>query len=200
MNLPTKITLIRILLIPAFVAVFFLDVIPYNRLIALGIFALASLTDWLDGYLARRLNLITDLGKFLDPIADKLLVMSALLAVIVTSDRFVVALAVSAMIILARELTISVFRIMAASNNKVLAADKIGKIKTVIQMLALLLFIPLADIVYLAPGSDTPLRIIGLVLMLTAVVLTVASGGWYIIRNRSVLANKPQEGQKTDAE
>ncbi|MCL2370493.1 MAG: CDP-diacylglycerol--glycerol-3-phosphate 3-phosphatidyltransferase [Firmicutes bacterium] len=199
MNIPTKITVARIALIPIFVAVFFLDdVIPYNRLIAAIIFAVAALTDWVDGFLARRLNQITDLGKFLDPIADKFLVMSALIAIVASPIEFQVTIAVFTIIILSRELAISTFRIIAASKNLTLAADKLGKVKTVLQMLALLVLIPMVDIVAFIPESAEAIEVFGIILLGGATAMTLISGISYLVKNRHVLNTAEKEVQNND--
>ncbi len=188
MNTPTKITLVRICLIPVFVAVFLIYAIPYGKFISLGIFAIASLTDWLDGYLARKNNLVTDLGKFLDPIADKLLVTAALILVLLDPlDGFLIPLAVFAITIIARELIISGFRIVASSKNIVIAADKLGKIKTVLQMSALLLLIPYGDISALHETAAAIIFYIGFGLLCAATLMTVVSVINYIVKNREVL-------------
>ena len=188
MNTPTKITLVRICLIPVFVAVFLIDAIPYGKFIALGIFFFSSITDWLDGYLARKNNLVTDLGKFLDPIADKLLVTAALILVLLYPlDGFLIPLVVFAITIIARELIISGFRIVASSKNIVIAADKLGKIKTFLQMSALLLLIPFADIAALNETAATIIFYIGFGLLCAATLMTVVSVVNYIVKNREVL-------------
>lgn len=188
MNLPTKITLVRICLIPVFVTVFLLDVIPYGKFIATFVFMIASLTDWLDGYLARKNNLVTDLGKFLDPIADKLLVTAALILIILEADGvFATVLAIFAIVIISRELIVSGLRIIASSKSVVLAADKLGKIKTVLQILALLLLLPFADISALSASAGNIVFYVGLGFLSAAVLMTVVSGVNYIVKNREVL-------------
>lgn len=187
MNLPTKITVVRIVLIPVFVAVFLIEQIPYNRFIATGIFILASLTDWLDGYLARKMNLVTDLGKFLDPIADKLLVACALVVIVLDSGSFQIAIAVCTMITLSREFLVSAFRIIASSKNVILAADKLGKIKTVLQMISLILLLPSIELISLVPTVGNIVYYASLIILAFATIMTVISGANYIIKNRSVL-------------
>ena len=206
-------------MIPAFVAVFFIEAIPFYRFIALGIFVLACLTDFLDGYLARKLNQVTTLGKFLDPIADKLLVACALVAVCflnreigvlydwgIETSLFQVLIGICAMIILCRELFISGFRIVASSKNIILSADKLGKIKTVFQMFALIFLIPVASIIdidgsgYLSvfneDGSMETVAmysvgdyfyLIGFGLLIIATLLTIVSGINYMVKNKGVL-------------
>ena len=140
MNLPTKLTLLRIILIPAFVAVFFIRQIPYNYVISAVIFVLAAFTDFLDGKIARKYNLVTDLGKFLDPIADKVLVASAFLVLLVSSDGDPILpwyASIGVAVILGRELIITCFRSLAAAKGKVIAADMFGKVKTFIQDIAI---------------------------------------------------------------
>lgn len=187
MNLPTKITIARIVLIPVFIAVFFIDAIPFNRFIATAVFMIASFTDFLDGYLARKNNLVTNLGKFLDPIADKMLVSCALVAIALETTFLQPAVAVFSMVILCRELMISGFRIVASSKNVVLAADKLGKIKTVLQMTALILLLPYADIFGLHELTGDVVYYIGFALLGLATVMTIVSGFNYILKNKEVL-------------
>ena len=146
LNLPTKITLIRIALIPIMVIVYYLSMIPYRSLIAGIIFVVAAGTDFLDGYLARKNNQVTNLGKFLDPIADKVLIMTALFLLVESHTIPVIFGAVSGIIILARELIVTGFRQIAAANQVVIAADMTGKVKAVFQDIALAFFFLLADL------------------------------------------------------
>lgn len=198
MNLPTKLTILRILLIPVFVALYLIE-FPYHDVIATGIFLIASLTDFLDGYIARKYNMVTDMGKFLDPIADKVLVMSALVLLCVeftgTEGLIVV---ICTIIILAREFIISGFRLIAAGKNLVLAADKLGKAKTVMQMISLvaLLITPFAFSLYSTIIPETPAQfpvlgmvviMIGLVSLVIATLLAILSAINYISKNSSVL-------------
>lgn len=187
MNLPTKLTFLRILMIPLFVVFFFVTAIPYNRIIAVGIFALACLTDFLDGYLARKNNQVTDFGKFLDPIADKMLVSCALIGIALDGSILQVYVAVCAMVILCRELMISGFRIVASSKGVTLAADKLGKIKTIFQMIALLLLIPYMNILALHVFTGDMFLYVGFALLGLATLMTIISGINYIVRNREVL-------------
>ena len=188
MNLPNKLTVLRIIMIPIFVAAYFITAIPYNYLIAVIIFALAAFTDFLDGRIARKYGLVTDLGKFLDPIADKILVSSALIIMLVVPnggaailpDYFAIAVA----LILARELMISGFRMVAASKGKVLAADKSGKIKTFVQDAAICLLLIGAQF---QAGLYTPVNIAGLIALGIATALTVYSGAEAVVKNRGVL-------------
>ena len=166
MNLPTKLTILRIVMIPLFVAVFFITAIPYRFLISAVIFALAAFTDFLDGYIARKYNMVTDLGKFLDPIADKVLVSTALIVMLVAGKSqpiipFYGSIAVA--IILARELIVSGFRMVAASKGAVLAADKSGKIKTFFQDMSIIALLVGKEFM---PETYSTLNIIGLVLVI----------------------------------
>jgi CDP-diacylglycerol--glycerol-3-phosphate 3-phosphatidyltransferase len=185
MNLPNKITVSRILATPVFL--FFLvpgwfgqfwGLDQWGRYAAAVIFIVASITDMVDGNIARKYNMITELGKFLDPIADKLLVTSALIAFIKTDNLSVWAV----FIIIAREFIITGFRVVAAGRGVVIAADKWGKIKTVVQIAAIIAILiknfPVSLII------DFPL---GMVLMYIAVALTVISGVNYIVKNVKVL-------------
>lgn len=190
-NIPTRLTIVRIALIPLFVVLYLID-FPYNGVAAVAVFMIASFTDFLDGYLARKWNQVTSLGKFLDPIADKMLVMCALVALLLDPSRgvaFTVCLAVFLMIIESRELIVSCFRIIAASKGVTLAADKWGKIKTVCQMIALIILIP-HKALYAQVGGAIWLEIvyyIGFALISLATLLTIISGANYLIKNRKVL-------------
>ncbi len=192
MNLPNRLTVLRIALIPVFVTLYFVR-FPWHAVAATCVFAVASATDFLDGYIARKRNLVTNLGKFLDPIADKILVACALIAVCVTAPTvrqpmpFFICVAVFTMIILSRELMVSGFRIVAADKGVVLAADMLGKIKTVLQMFALLLLLPVGDIAAASAMGGEVVYYIGFGLLAAATLMTIASGMNYIIRNRTVL-------------
>ncbi len=182
MNLPNKLTLLRVVMIPVFLVVFMCH--PgidrqLARYIATGIFCLASLTDALDGYIARKYDLVTNFGKFMDPLADKLLVCSAMIALIGAGDAHVVLPSWVVIIIIAREFIITGFRTLAAEQNVVIAASKWGKAKTISQMLMLILLllnIGHAVFTYAATG-----------LIALSAALTVVSACDYIIKNRGVL-------------
>ncbi|MBQ4300336.1 MAG: CDP-diacylglycerol--glycerol-3-phosphate 3-phosphatidyltransferase [Lachnospiraceae bacterium] len=176
MNLPNKLTIFRVLLIPFFVVVLLIN--PdnsINRYIADAIFIIASLTDMLDGKIARKYNLVTDFGKFMDPLADKLLVCSALICLIET--RQVPAWVV--IIIIAREFVISGFRLVASDNGIVIAASYWGKFKTVFQMFMI--------IVMVANIDNIVAYTLGQILMYIALVLTVVSLIDYLYKNKDVL-------------
>ncbi len=199
MNLPNKISITRICLIPVFVAAFFLEgILPYNYLIASGIFALAACTDFIDGYIARKHNLVTNLGKFLDPIADKVLVSTAMFLLLtfqysvntfgrLTYERFKfvhMVLTVCICVIMARELIISAFRQIAATRGVVMAADKLGKYKTTFQDISIVVLLVSAD---LTGTAQKVCVIAGLALFGIATILTIWSGISYVVKNKQVL-------------
>lgn len=191
MNLPNKISVLRICMIPVFVACFFCTAIPYNYAISAAIFALAALTDALDGHIARKYNLVTNLGKFLDPIADKVLVATAFILMIAKYEIFglfgygyFVAGAVLVCVILARELIISAFRQIAAAEGIVLAAEKLGKYKTTFQDVCIVVLLVSASLVGTA---QKVVSIVGLAFFAVAAVLTILSGVSYVVKNPSVL-------------
>lgn len=188
MNLPNRLTVLRIIMIPVFAVFYFLPAIPYNYLIAAVIFAAAAFTDFLDGHIARKYNMVTDLGKFLDPIADKVLVATALIIMLAVPQGGAEILpayaAIAVAVILARELIISGFRMVAASKGAVIAADKAGKIKTFVQDVAVCALLVGAQF---QAGLYTALNIIGLVALGAATVLTIVSGTEAIVKNISVL-------------
>ena len=175
MNLPNKLTLIRILLVPLFVLFMMLS-FPAARYIALVIFIVASLTDTADGFIARRYNLITNFGKFMDPLADKLLVCSALICFVHT--REIPAWIV--IIIIAREFIISGFRLVAAESGVVIAASWWGKIKTIFQMVMVIFL--------LCNFRFEKAHLIGQILIYASLSLTVISLVDYLCKNRGVLA------------
>lgn len=168
MSIPNSITLLRICLIPCFVLSFYLP-IPHAGMITAGIFCLAGLTDWLDGYLARKLNQTSRFGAFLDPVADKLIVAVAL--VLIVGEFGSVWVTIPAAIIVSREIAISALREWMAEIGKQanVAVSYLGKVKTLIQILAIVIF--------LANPADwsLPLIKLGIVLMYVAVALTLWS-------------------------
>ena len=178
MNLPNKLTLLRILLIPVFIIIMMSN-ITNHYLIACLIFIIASITDALDGYIARSRNEVTTFGKFLDPLADKLLVISALICMI--ESNLVAGWMV--IIIVARELTVSILRAIAAADGKVIAASGGGKIKTISQMLAIIILL------FGANSSNNLLLQIGTIFMLIATIFTLYSGTDYLYKNRELFMN-----------
>lgn len=178
MNLPNKLTLFRIFLIPVLVVVMLLNV-PNKFLISCIIFIVASITDAMDGHIARKHNLVTDFGKFMDPLADKLLVISVLTCMIE------VGLVASWMVIIivARELTVSILRAIAAADGKVIAASGGGKLKTISQMGSII-------IILLGTHFANPLLTnIGDIAMLIATLLTLYSGWEYLYKNKALFMN-----------
>lgn len=204
MNLPNKISCVRLALIPLFVFFFLADFIPYGKLIATVVFAIACFTDFLDGHIARSRNLVTNVGKFLDSIADKVLVMAGLLCLIaspivpnggtlVAPTIFPVYVGIIAgVVILAREFIISAFRQVAASRNVILAADIYGKVKAVFQFVTLIYYFVLAFLIeefyYAIAGTAmTILSVVGYVFLAITVVMTIVSAWKYIANNVKVL-------------
>lgn len=173
MNLPNKLSMLRILLIPVFVILALMNA-PAAQYAAVGVFVLASITDALDGHIARKNGLVTNFGKFIDPIADKLLVMSALI-VLVERGRMPGWVCI---VMLAREFAISGFRLVAAETGKVIAAGILGKIKTVTQMIAVIALLLTA-----IDGVFAPLGTFADVAMYVSAFMTVWSGADYIIKN-----------------
>ena len=176
MNLPNKLTILRVIMIPFFV--FFLLFKPEEftyRLIADIIFVLASFTDLLDGKIARKYNLVTNFGKFMDPLADKLLVCSALICLV--SLKLLPAWI--AIIIISREFIISGFRLVAADNGVVIAASMWGKFKTTFQMIMIIVLVLNFDNYYM--------HIFGIILIVVATALTIISLIDYIVKNKDVL-------------
>ncbi len=184
MNLPNKLSVLRLILIPVFIALFYID-FTGHYLVACCVFAISAITDFFDGYIARKYNLITDLGKFLDSSADKVLVLSALV-IICDANLLPTAIGgVGVVIILAREILISCLRMVSASKGLVLAADKFGKLKTLFQDITI--------VVVLICGHFTQ-GTVGVVLMWTgyslfaiSVILTIASGINYLFKNKKTL-------------
>lgn len=191
MNLPNKLTVLRILMIPVFMVFFYVTAIPYHYLIAAVIFVLAAATDFLDGYLARKYNLVTNLGKFLDPIADKVLVSTALILMLTVPEMIPPLFSIAVAVILARELIVSGFRMVAASRGLVLAADKVGKVKTVFQDLAIVVLLVGYDFFgVFESAAYNPVNLAGLVLLCIAALLTIWSGIGYLVKNREVLKER----------
>ena len=170
MNLANKLTLFRVLLIPVFLIVLYAE-IPYCKYVALVIFAVASLTDFLDGHIARSRNLVTDFGKFMDPLADKILVMTAMLMFVSWNQMPAWVLAV----VLARELAVSGLRMIAATDGKVMAAAWSGKVKTACTMVCIILMLlPIPEIM-------------NILCWVVILVTTVYSGIEYFVKNKSVI-------------
>lgn len=187
MNLPNKLTLARVIMVPFFVLFLMNIKIPHHTVIALGIFALASITDHFDGSIARKRGLVTNFGKFLDPLADKVLVISTLVCFVQkgwTNEWFLI-------IIIAREFMVSGVRLIASDNGKVVAANMWGKLKTVSQMVAILVILimqylqELMDLHIMGTfnGSEILFYVIGEVFLGICVFFTILSGLVYLRDN-----------------
>lgn len=176
MNLPNKLTIFRVILIPFFVIFLMLPQFStYGHYIALVIFIVASLTDMLDGKIARKYNLVTNFGKLMDPLADKLLVCTAIICLM---DLKLVPLWI-VLVIICREFIISAFRLIAAENSIVIAAGMWGKFKTTFQMLMV--------IALLVHIESTWFYVLEQILIYTAVILTIISLVDYLVKNKDVL-------------
>ena len=175
MNLPNKLTIFRVILIPVFILLFFLADSPWY---AAGVFVLASLTDTADGMIARKYNLVTTFGKFADPLADKLLVASAMICMVQTG----VLPAWIVVVIIARECIISGFRLVAAEQGIVIAAGWWGKVKTAVQMVMIVCLILNFQLVWF--------QIVCQVLIWLSLILTIISLVDYIRKNAQVLKNQ----------
>lgn len=176
MNLANKITIFRVFLVPIFMLILYSN-IPNNTYIAAGVFILASLTDTLDGYIARSKNMVTNFGKFIDPLADKVLVSAALISLV----EFGKIPGWVVVIIIAREFTITGFRVIAASEGITIAASPLGKIKTITQLVAIILLLL----------NNYPFRLINLpvdmIMLYISLIFTIISGVDYINKNKNAL-------------
>ncbi len=193
MNLPNKLTIARVIMIPLVMVFYMVDAIPYGKLIAIGLFVIAAATDFLDGYIARKYNLVTDLGKFLDPIADKLLVASVLFMIAIDGTIPNPWGVIVVTTIMSRELIIDAFRLIASTKGIVMAADIFGKAKTMVQCWTMPLCILLAFFEQCTSVGGAGLltfQVICYVLIGLSTVLTVISGVNYIVKNKQVIASK----------
>lgn len=173
MNLPNKLTVLRMFLVPIFIIFYYLGFNLYSTLI----FIFASITDFLDGYIARKNNLVTNFGKFMDPLADKILVISALI-LLLEKNIFPGWILI---IVISREFIVSGLRLIAASNNVTIAAGNLGKLKTVSQMISIILLL-----LNNFPFGTNGLRI-DLYLLYFSTFLTIISGIEYVYKNRNIL-------------
>lgn len=204
MNLPNKLTVLRVILIPVFIFFLLAGFIPYNDYIALGVFAVASITDFFDGVIARKKNLVTNFGKFMDPLADKMLVVSALVCLLVIdngermcTNQVVAALAV--LVIIVREFIIQGVRLVASDAGIVIAASYWGKFKTFFTMIAICMMIVVKDLPFLEMAT--------IVIFWVSVTLTVVSLVDYLVKNIDVFKDAgtgkkvrtPREKGKKDA-
>lgn len=216
MNTPNKITLSRLLLIPIIVFFYLADFIPYGRLVAAIIFVIACLTDFVDGHIARKYNQVTDLGKFFDAIADKVLIMTGLILIIAAPINDLAPVVypsylgiICIIIILAREFIVSALRQIAAAKGTVLAADMGGKIKATLQDIAVTLYMFyaffLTDIYPMIKNAEVAKNVTGsinfilMILLVAATILTIYSGASYLIKNRHVFKTKKvEESEETE--
>ena len=192
MNLPNKLTVARILLVPFFVAALLID-FPLNNLVALALFGAASLTDMFDGKIARKHGLITDFGKFSDPLADKILVISALLCFV----QLGLCDCVAVIIVLFREFVVTSIRLIAAAKGKVIAANMWGKVKTVTQIVAIVCVLAMQTVldlgglgVQLPAALPSVFTVIGEVLIWISTFFAVLSGVVYVAQNRQFISEK----------
>lgn len=192
MNLANKLTVIRIILVPVFLLCVSTNIIPYGMFVATIIFIVASATDKLDGYIARSRNQITNFGKFMDPLADKLLVTAAL----ITLTGMNIIPAWVSVVIIAREFAVSGLRTVAASEGKVIAASNWGKIKTVFQMLAIVLLLIVANVATtpfiadIVNSNDFFVMFFSYVpdiILYIALIITIISGVDYFAKNKNVI-------------
>lgn len=196
MNLPNKLTVLRMILVPFFVFFMFMPMIPHHYLVALLIFAGASYTDHLDGKIARSRGLVTNFGKLMDPLADKILVISALVCMTeqgLTSAWFVI-------IIIAREFLVTSIRLLAVENGRVIPANNWGKAKTVSQMIAILAVLGMQYVLELMHmrvfAVEDPLvlescfLLVGNLLVAISVVFTLISGVTYLMQNLELFSDK----------
>ena len=194
MNLPNTLTVGRIVLVPFFVAALLID-FPCNYVVALLIFIAASITDMLDGKIARKRNLVTDFGKFADPLADKILVLSALLCFV----QLGLCDCVSVILVLFREFSVTSVRLIAASKGEVVAANIWGKVKTVTQMIAIILILVLQLVLQLCGMGifgtvdvqmlSNVFSVIGLVAIWISNIFTVLSGAVYFVQNKKFISD-----------
>lgn len=195
MNLPNKLTVLRICLVPFFIASLLVS-FPHHYAVALIFFIIASVTDYFDGKIARKHNLVTDFGKFLDPLADKILVVSALICFVSLGlcDSILV------IIVLFREFAVTSVRLVAASQGNVVAANIFGKIKTVTQMIAIIAVfvlqytLELVNLGFVSVGANLDLSfifyVIGEVLLWISTFFAILSGVIYIYQNKKYISVK----------
>lgn len=194
MNLPNKLTILRMILVPFMILSFYMpSIIGGNEkifaIITVAIFIIAAITDFLDGNIARKRNLVTNFGKFMDPLADKALVLVALILIVdgkIISTPYIASIALSIMLI--RELVVSGLRLVGASNGVVIAADKLGKLKTITQDISLpcLLLLPVFE------NNSIGYEIffyLGVTILIIASIISVISGISYVIKNKELFKN-----------
>jgi CDP-diacylglycerol--glycerol-3-phosphate 3-phosphatidyltransferase len=190
MNIPNKLSLLRIILIPIMMFFYLADFVPYGKFIALFVFIVAAITDFLDGYIARKYNLITDLGKFLDSIADKMLVTIALILLCCDGTTIpVVFNSIALSIVVARDLVMNMLRQIGATKNVVISADKLGKYKAFVQYIAISVLFLYAGLNLIEGISSVALTVvmwIGYGTLILSCVLAIISLISYLVKNRAV--------------
>ena len=192
MNLPNQLTLLRLILTFVFMGILSVTPFPYSKSLALLVFSVAALTDFLDGYLARKYNLITNIGKLMDPLADKIL-MCAGFVLLITLGHIPAWIVV---VILSREFLVTGLRLLASAEGKVLAAENLGKYKTIFQIVTILYFLLFEAageklFSWALPIFETRLTspsIFGTALVWISLILTLVSGIRYVWKNREVLS------------
>ena len=203
MNLPNKITISRIALIPVIIALFLIDAIPYGKFIATVLFVIAAATDFVDGYIARKYNMVTDTGKFLDPIADKALVMSGLLLIFQNPLVPIEYLILSAIIIIIRDQLVNSLRQVGVAKGCVIAAAWSGKIKTTVQDVAIVLIMFYSAIIqanWFSLTIKNAIWYLAVVALALAVFFTIYSMIDYFIKNRKILSNKEEKQEENNKE
>ena len=189
MNLPNKLSLLRIILIPFIVLFYLLNSFVFGKLIALILFILAVFTDFLDGFIARKYNLITNLGKFLDSIADKMLTVVCFILVVVDNTILHPYGEIALIIIVCREFIVSALRQMGAVKNVVIAADMWGKIKANFQFFTIMFFMLyrfLLDVTTLTSVLNKIIFVVCYSLLVVTIASTILSGVHYIVKNKQV--------------
>ena len=202
-NIPNKLTTLRLILIPFFITFVFLEntvLGGFNNYIACGIFILASVTDFFDGFLARKWNQVTDFGKLFDPAADKLLCCSALILLIfmmqgLVEMYFLIILTIFVIVIICRELFITAFRSMATQKGIVMQADMPGKIKTFAQMLAIMILVIVPDVMLIAHTAGNVVFYIGFGILAFGTLMAVFSCFLYLKKYSSVFKTQEKKNE-----
>ena len=200
-NVPNILTITRLIIVPIFLFFSFATFCPANLYIALVLFIIGAVTDFLDGYLARKYNVISNIGKFLDPIADKVLFLAGLIVIVhllyttnYFSDVFTYLIILSVFVILTRDYIVDAIRQIASANGKIIPADIFGKLKTMVQDIALpLLLLYFAIVINSGLANQGFVLIFGYVAMalyFVGVLLAIASGINYFVKNKKILFNK----------
>ena len=192
MNLPNKLSLTRLIITPIMMFFYLASFIPYSKFIALALFIIGAITDFLDGHIARKYNMVTNLGKFLDPIADKLLVTTALILVACDGTIIVPFGAIALAIFVGRDLAVDMLRQVASAKGVVIAADKLGKYKTFSQDIAFPLLILYSAIKVISASKlvVTILMWIAYGFLILATALTIISLVNYLVKNKNVFLYK----------